>query len=137
VARKKGRGKTKTKEHSNTYWERGPWVARKKERGKTKRKEHSNAYWERGPWVARKYYCALSPLPIFVFPCPLSHISILSLPIGVPGVFALALVTLRPRLILTSEPRRITIVHATCFLFYLFIVIFILFYFIFYFFHYL
>jgi hypothetical protein len=74
--------------------------------------------------------CSFPP-PLFVFPCPLSHISILSLPIGVPGVFALALVTLRPRLILTSEPRRINIVRATCFLFYLFIVIFILFLFLF------
>jgi len=49
--------------------------------------------------------------PLFGFPCPLPHISVLSLPIGVPGVFVLALITLYPRLILTSEPRRINIVR--------------------------
>ena len=49
--------------------------------------------------------------PLFGFPCPLPHISVLSLPIGVPGVFVHALVTLYPRLILTSEPRRINIVR--------------------------
>ena len=51
--------------------------------------------------------------PLFGFPCPLPHISVLSLPIGVPGVFVLALVTLYPRLILTSEPRRINTVRFT------------------------
>jgi hypothetical protein len=49
--------------------------------------------------------CSFFFFPSLFFTCPLPHIS--NLPIGIPGVFVLALVSLYPRLILKSESCRI------------------------------